>query len=51
MTLDQEISRIDKTLNSLQRRLDQVERAFGAKPSSAQSLPPLSGEIKEHPLE
>ena len=50
IALDQEIGRIDKTLNTLQRRLEQVERAFGSK-SSAPSLPPLTGGITEQPVE
>jgi chromosome segregation ATPase len=50
MALDQEVNRIDKTLNTLQRRLEQVERAFGSK-SAAPSLPPLTGGIKEQPAE
>jgi len=50
MALDQEISRIDKTLNSLQHRLEQLERAFGSK-SAAPPLPPLTGGIKEQPVE
>ena len=50
MALDQEISRIDKTLNSLQRRLEQLERALGSK-SAAPPLPPLTGGIKEQPVE
>jgi DNA repair exonuclease SbcCD ATPase subunit len=51
MTLDQEIARIEKTLNTLQRRLDQVEKAFGARSTTPPSLPPLSGGIKEQPVE
>ena len=35
---------------TLQRRLDQVEKAFGAR-SSAPALPPLTGGVKEQPLE
>jgi chromosome segregation ATPase len=50
LALDQEISRIDKALNALQRRLEQVERAFGSK-STAPSLPPLTGGITERPVE
>jgi hypothetical protein len=50
MALDQEISRIDKTLNALQRRLEQLERAFGSK-SAAPPQPPLTGGIKEQPVE
>lgn len=52
MALDQEIARIDKSLSTFQRRLDQLERAFGSKPSSAApSLPPLTGGIREQPVE
>jgi DNA repair exonuclease SbcCD ATPase subunit len=50
MALDQEISRIDKTIGSLQRRLEQLERAFGTK-SATPALPPLTGGIKEQPVE
>jgi chromosome segregation ATPase len=46
MALDQEISRIDKSLSTLQRRLEQVERAVSSK-STAPTLPPLTGEIQE----
>lgn len=52
MALDQETARIDKSLSNFQRRLDQLERAFGSKPSSAApSLPPLTGGIREQPVE
>jgi len=52
MTLDQEIARIDKSVNSVQRRLEQVERSVGSKSSStAPSLPPLTGGIREQPVE
>ena len=50
MALDQEVGRIDRSLTTLQRRLDQVEKAFGAR-SSASALPPLTGGVKEQPLE
>ena len=50
MALDQEVGRIDRSLTTLQRRLDQVEKAFGAR-SSAPALPPLTGGVKEQPLE
>jgi DNA repair exonuclease SbcCD ATPase subunit len=50
MALDQEVGRIDRSLATLQRRLDQVEKAFGAR-SSAPALPPLTGGVKEQPLE
>ncbi len=51
LALDQEVGRIDKTLGTLQRRLDQVEKAFGARSGAAPSLPPLTGGIKEQPVE
>ncbi len=51
MALDQEVGRIDKALSTLQRRLDQVERAFGARSGTSPSLPPLTGGIKEQPVE
>jgi hypothetical protein len=51
MALDQEISRIDKKLSTLQRRLDQVERAFGERSFEAPSHPSVSGSIKERPVE
>lgn len=51
MALDQEVGRIDKTLSTLQRRLDQLEKAFGARSGASPSLPPLTGGIKEQPVE
>lgn len=52
IALDQEIARIDKAVTSVQRRLEQVERSMGSKSSSAApSLPPLTGGIKEQPVE
>lgn len=51
MALDQEIGRVDKSLSTLQRRLDQVEKAFGTRSAPSPSLPPLSGGIKEQPIE
>jgi DNA repair exonuclease SbcCD ATPase subunit len=52
IALDQEIARIDKAVNAVQRRLEQVERLLGSKSSSAApSLPPLTGGIKEQPVE
>jgi DNA repair exonuclease SbcCD ATPase subunit len=50
MALDQEVGRIDRSIATLQRRLDQVEKAFGAR-SSSSPLPPLTGGIKEQPVE
>jgi len=52
IALDQEIARMDKAVNAVQRRLEQVERSLGSKTSSsAPSLPPLTGGIKEQPVE
>jgi DNA repair exonuclease SbcCD ATPase subunit len=51
MALDQEIGRLDKTIGALQRRLDQVEKAFGARSTRPPSLPPLTGGVKEQPIE
>jgi chromosome segregation ATPase len=51
MALDQEVGRIDKTLTNLQRRLDQLEKAFGVRSGSGPTLPPLTGGIKEQPIE
>ena len=52
IALDQEIARIDKAVATVQRRLEQVERSLGSKSSSATpSLPPLTGGIKEQPVE
>jgi Ethanolamine utilization protein EutJ (predicted chaperonin) len=52
IALDQEIARIDKVVISVQRRLEQVEKSLGSKSSStAPSLPPLTGGIKEQPVE
>ena len=51
MALDQEVGRIDKSLGTLQRRLDQVEKAFGARSGASPSLPPLTGGIKEQSVE
>jgi len=50
LALDQEIGRIDKALTALQRRLEQAEKAFGAR-SGAPALPPLTGGITEKPIE
>ncbi len=47
--LDQEIGRIDKKLSMLQRRIEQVERAFGARSSAVPPLPPLTGKVEEQP--
>lgn len=50
--LDQEMSRIEKTLSAIQRRLDQIERAF-APPAArgSQTAPAAPGSIREQPLE
>jgi DNA repair exonuclease SbcCD ATPase subunit len=50
--LDQEMSRIEKTLSTIQRRLDQIERAF-ASPAArgSQTAPAAPGSIREQPLE
>jgi hypothetical protein len=50
MALDQEIARIDKAVAALQRRLEQVEKAFGGR-SGAPPLPPLTGGITEKPID
>jgi DNA repair exonuclease SbcCD ATPase subunit len=50
MALDQEVGRLDRSLTTLQRRLDQVEKSSGAR-SPAAPLPPLTGGIKEQPVE
>jgi chromosome segregation ATPase len=48
--LDQEMSRIEKTLSAIQRRLDQIERAF-APPGARGTAPAAPGAIREQPLE
>lgn len=48
--LDQEIGRIDRNLTALQRRLEQLEKAFGAK-SGTPLMPPLTGGFTEKPIE
>ena len=50
IALDQEIGRVDKAFATLQRRLEQLEKAFGSR-SSGPSLPPLTGGITEQPIE
>jgi DNA repair exonuclease SbcCD ATPase subunit len=50
--LDQEMSRLEKTLSTIQRRLDQVERAFAAPAArGSQTAPAAPGSIREQPLE
>ena len=51
MALDQEVARIDKAIAGFQRRLDQLEKAFGVRSGSGPALPPLSGGIKEQAVE
>ncbi len=52
IALEQEVARLEKSINALQRRIDQVERALGAPRSrSAPGLPPLTGDIQEKPLD
>lgn len=52
LALEQEVARLEKNINALQRRIDQVERALGAPRSrSAPGLPPLTGDIQEKPLD
>jgi chromosome segregation ATPase len=50
--LDQEMSRIEKTLSTIHRRLDQIERAFAAPAArGSQAAPAAPGGIREQPLE
>ncbi|MBI5581355.1 MAG: hypothetical protein HY895_19560 [Deltaproteobacteria bacterium] len=50
--LDQDISRLEKTLSTIQRRLDQIERAFASPaPRGPQTAPAAPGSIREQPLE
>ena len=48
--LDQEMARIEKTLSTIQRRLDQIERAF-ASPAAKGTAPTAPGSIREQPLQ
>ncbi len=48
--MDQEMSRIEKMLNTLQRRVDQLERAFSA-PAGRGAPPAGTGAIREQPLQ
>ena len=48
--MDQEMSRIEKMLNTLQRRVDQLERAFSA-PAGRGAPPAGTGTIREQPLQ
>lgn len=47
---EQEMARIEKMLNGLQRRIDQLERAFST-PAGRSSAPPAPGAIREQPLQ
>ncbi len=47
--MDQEMSRVEKMLNPLQRRVDQLERAFSA--PAGRGTPPAPGVIREQPLQ
>jgi chromosome segregation ATPase len=47
--LEQEVSRIEKMLNTLQRRIDQLERAFSA--PAGRTPPPAPGTIREQPVQ
>jgi chromosome segregation ATPase len=55
LAMDNEKTRVDKSLSTLERRMDQVERAFSAPPANRPpALPPLPGRpsgIREQPLE
>lgn len=48
--MDQEMSRIEKMLSTLQRRVDQLERAFSA-PAGRAAPPPAPGGVREQPLQ
>lgn len=48
--MEQELSRIEKMLSGLQRRIDQLERAFST-PAGRSSPPPAPGTIREQPLQ
>lgn len=47
--MDQEMSRVEKMLSTLQRRVDQLERAFSA--PAGRGTPPAPGVIREQPLQ
>lgn len=50
--LDQEMARLEKILSTIQRRLDQIERAFSAPAArGTQTAPASPGGIREQPLE
>jgi chromosome segregation ATPase len=48
--MEQELSRIEKMLSGLQRRIDQLERAFST-PAGRSTPPPAPGTIREQPLQ
>ncbi|MFO7706813.1 MAG: hypothetical protein R6V84_01485 [Desulfobacterales bacterium] len=48
--LEQEMARIEKILSGLQRRVDQVERAFSS-PAGRNPAPPSPSAIREQPLQ
>jgi chromosome segregation ATPase len=48
--IEQEMSRVEKMLSGLQRRIDQLERAFSA-PAGRSSPSPAPGTIREQPLQ
>lgn len=48
--IEQEVSRIEKMLSGLQRRIDQLERALSA-PAGRTSPAPAPGAIREQPLQ
>ncbi|MEJ5359750.1 MAG: hypothetical protein WHT06_13870 [Desulfobacterales bacterium] len=51
LALEQEVSRLEKSLSALQRRIEQLERAFGTRSRVNPGLPPLTGDIQEKPLD
>jgi uncharacterized phage infection (PIP) family protein YhgE len=51
IALDQEVARIDKSLATILRRLDQLERAFSGPAARGGSPPSTGGGIREQPIE
>ncbi len=51
LALEQEVARLEKSLSALQRRIEQLERAFGSRSRTNPGLPPLTGDIQEKPLD
>lgn len=51
LALDQEVARLEKSLSTLQRRIEQLERAFGTRSRVNPGLPPVTGDIQEKPLD